>query len=101
MSSGGRSSLDDVVPVNGNTVATGRAPRWRLRPKLEKTEELRRLSGLEGELGGALSSQGGGECRGVLNLTGEESSTVNLRAKLVGILRLWTGKTRGAIHAGA
>jgi len=35
------------------------------------------LSELEGELGGALSSQGCGECCGVLNLAWEGSSTVN------------------------
>ena len=51
-----------------NTVATGRAPRRRSRPELEKTGELRQLSEFEGELGGALISQGCGECCGVLNL---------------------------------
>ena len=51
-----------------NTVATGRAPRRRSRPELEKTEKLRRLSRSEKERGGALSSQGGGECSGLLNL---------------------------------
>ena len=78
VSSGGRSSLGEVVPVDlftskekqqahkqleneknlkrmlerhdtdWNTVTTGRAPRWRSRPELEKKEKLRRLSRLEG-----------------------------------------------------
>ena len=98
VSSGGRSSLGEVVPVDlftsrekerahehlgneknlkrplerrdtdWNTVTTGRAPRRRSRPELEKKEKLRRLSRLEGELGGALSSQGCGKRCGVLNL---------------------------------
>ena len=97
VSSGGRSSLGEVVPVDlftsrekerahehlgneknlkrplerrdtdWNNVTTGRAPRRRSRPELGKKEKLRRLGGLEDELGGALSSQGCGERCGVLN----------------------------------
>ena len=51
-----------------NTVATGRAPRRRSRPELEKREKLWRLGRLGRELGGALSPQGGGEYGSVLNL---------------------------------
>ena len=60
-----------------NTVTTGRAPRRRSRPELEKKEKLWRLSRLEGELGGALGSQECGERCGVLNLNREGSSTGN------------------------
>ena len=131
VSSGGRSSLGDVVPVDlftprekeraheqlehgknlkrllerrgtdGNTVATGRAPRRRFRPELEKIEGLRRLSGLGSELGGALGSQGGGVRGGVLNLAREGLSTVNLKERAVGIPWSWAEKLGGIVHAGA
>jgi hypothetical protein len=54
-----------------NTVATGRAPRRRSRPELEKREELGRLRGLERELGGALGPHEGDEDAGLLNLARE------------------------------
>jgi hypothetical protein len=60
-----------------NTVATGRAPRRRSRPELEKREELGRLRGLERELRGALGSQEGGEDAGLLNLAREGVVMVN------------------------
>jgi len=99
VSSGGRSSFGEVVPVDlftsrekeqahehlgneknlkrplarhdtdWNNVTTGRAPRRWSRPELGEKKKLRRLGGLEGELGGALSSQGCGKRCGLLNLT--------------------------------
>ena len=52
-----------------NSAATERAPRRGFLPELGKKKRCRRLGGLEGELGGALSSQGCGERCGLLNLT--------------------------------
>ena len=98
VSSGGRSGLGGVIPVNllaskekqqahellgdkgkwehplvwratfKNGLATERAHGGGLGRSWRRTEKLRRLGGLEKELGGALSSQGGGERCGVLNL---------------------------------
>ena len=64
-----------------NTVATGRAPRRRSRPELEKREELWRSRGLERELGGALGSHEGDEDSGLLNLAWEGMDMVNLGEK--------------------
>jgi hypothetical protein len=60
-----------------NSAATEKAHGGGLGRSWRRTEELWRLGGLEKELGGALSSQECGEHGGVLNLTGEGSSTVN------------------------
>ena len=84
-----------------NTVATGRVPRRRSWPELEEIEKFRRLSGLGRELGGELGSQGGGERSGLLHLARGGPSTVNFGEKHVGILWLWTEKTRGVVRAGA
>ena len=64
-----------------NTVATGRTPRRRSRPELEKREELWRLRGLGRELGGALIPQGDGEDTGLLNLARGELGTVDFRER--------------------
>jgi hypothetical protein len=64
-----------------NTVATGRTPRRRSRPELEKREELWRLRGLGRELGGALVPQGDGEDTGLLNLAREGVVRANLEEK--------------------
>jgi len=52
-------------------------------------------------LGSALSSQWCGESGGMLNLTGDGTSAVNLREWAVGVLRFWTGKSCSAVRAGA
>ena len=70
-------------------------------PEMEKRENLWRLRGLGSELGGALGSQGGGECSGLLNLARGGPSTVNFREGDVGFLRPWTAKSSGVVHAGA
>ena len=52
-----------------NSAATERAPRRGFLPELGEKKGCRRLGGLEGMLGSALSSQGCGERCGMLNLT--------------------------------
>ena len=84
-----------------NTVATGRVPRRRSRPELEKREKLWRLGRLGRELGGALGPQGGGEYGSVLNLARKERSAVDFREREVEFLRPWTVKTDGVVHVGA
>ena len=64
-----------------NTVATGRTPRRRSWPELEKREELWRLRGLERKFGGALDSQESDEDTGLLNLAREGVVVVNLGEK--------------------
>ena len=82
-------------------MATGRAPRRRSRPELEKREELGRLRGLERELGGALGPHEGDEDAGLLNLAREGVVMANRRGELVGVLWLRMEETRGGVHAGA
>jgi hypothetical protein len=84
-----------------NTVATGRVPRRRSRPELEKREKLWRLRGLGRELGGALGPQGDGEYGSVLNLARGELGTVDFRERDVEFLRPWTANTDGVVHVGA
>ena len=59
------------------------------------------MGGLGSELGGALGSQGGGECYGMLNLAREGLVAVNLRERAVGVLLSWTEKSGGVVRAGA
>ena len=131
VSSGGCSGSGEVVPVNlfastekehahehlgnernrkrplarrdtvWNDVATGKAPRWRSRPELGEKTKFWRLGRLEGVLRSALSSQGCGEGGGRLNSTGDGPSAVYLRERVVGVLRLWTGKPCDAVRASA
>ena len=54
-----------------NSAATERAHGGGLGRCWGRTEKFWQLGGLEKELGGALSSQGGGECSGLLNLAQE------------------------------
>ena len=84
-----------------NTVATGRVPRQRSRPELEKREKLWRLGRLGRELGGAPGPQGGGEYGSVLNLARKERSAVDFRERDVEFLRPWTARTDGVVHVGA
>ena len=84
-----------------NSAATERAPRRGFLPELGEKKKCRRLGGLEGMLGSALSSQWCGESGGMLNLTGDGTSAVNLREWAVGVLRFWTGKSCSAVRAGA
>ena len=57
-----------AVEKVGVMLATVELDHGGVRSGLEKKEKLRRLSGLCGELGGALGSQRCGEHRGQLNL---------------------------------
>jgi len=83
-----------------NGAATAKAHGGGLGRSWRRTEELWRLGGLEKELGGALSSQGGGECYGVFNLAREGLGTVNLRERVIGVPWAWTENSGGVVHPG-
>ena len=84
-----------------NDVATGKALRRRCRAELGEKTKFWRLGRLEGVLRSALSSQGCGEGGGRLDSTGDGPSVVYLRERVVGVLRLWTGKPCDAVCSGA
>ena len=82
-------------------MATERAHDGGLGRSWRRTGKPRRLSGVGSELGGALGSQGGGECYGWVNLARGGPSTVNFEGEARRDSSAWNGKTRGAAHTGA
>jgi hypothetical protein len=111
VSSGGRSSLGEVVPVDLftsrekerahehlgneknlkwplarrdtdlNNVTTGRAPRRRSRPELGEKMKSQRLGGLEGVLGSAIGGEVPSGDVGALGWLGKGMRRVNLWAR--------------------
>ena len=82
------------MPLIGTARPRRGVSRRRFLPELGEKKECRRLGGLGSELGGALGSQGCGECSGRLNLAREGWGAVNLREGAVGVLWSWTENAR-------